>query len=319
VFDTNPEETMSIVHSIDPTARYASCVQASKRVRWDLDADVIRGRRLDPQQKFLPDGLSLVQELPFLSPDEARFMSQVQGRTYANIFGLVERFINAKVLEVSQGHWFGDQTALEALVRFSDEELKHQELFRRVELLAAEVMPPGYRVMPNANDVAHVVLGKSTWAVLALTCHIELFTLVHYRKSFDTETLAGLWKDVFLFHAKEESQHALLDELEWRREDGKLDAARRDAAVDDLIALVAAVDGILQAQSRADADYFIASIDRAFTQAEQHAIADLVLKAYRWQYIVSGIQDGRFIGALSSMITSAQMERITNALAPLLG
>jgi hypothetical protein len=56
-------------------------------------------------------------------------VSQIQGRTYANVFGLVERFINAKVLELSHDHWFGDQ--LEALVRFSDEELKHQALFRR--------------------------------------------------------------------------------------------------------------------------------------------------------------------------------------------
>ena len=258
-------------------------------------------------------------QLPFLTPAEARFMSQVQGRTYANLFGLVERFINAKVLEVSRDHWFGDQIALEALVRFSDEELKHQELFRRVEALAAEAMPPGYRLMANPNDVAHVVLGKSTWAVLALTCHIELFTLVHYRKSFDTDTLSGLWKDVFLYHAKEESQHALLDELEWRREDVELDARQRDAAVTDLIDLVVAVDGILQAQSSADADYFIAAADRAFTAEEQRAIADAVLKAYRWQYIVSGIQDGRFLGVLTSMITSTQVERITNALAPLMG
>jgi hypothetical protein len=31
--------------------------------------------------------------------------------------------------ELSHDHWFGDQVALEALVRFSDEELKHQALF----------------------------------------------------------------------------------------------------------------------------------------------------------------------------------------------
>ena len=36
----------------------------------------------------------------------------------------------AKVLELSEDHWFGNQVALEALVRFSDEELKHQALFR---------------------------------------------------------------------------------------------------------------------------------------------------------------------------------------------
>jgi hypothetical protein len=39
------------------TDRYARCISASKRVRWDIDYDVIRGRRFDRSQKFLPDGL----------------------------------------------------------------------------------------------------------------------------------------------------------------------------------------------------------------------------------------------------------------------
>jgi uncharacterized protein YciI len=243
----------------------------------------------------------------------------VQGRTYANLFGLVERFINAKVLELSRDHWFGDQTALEALVRFSDEELKHQELFRRVELLAAETMPPGYRLTAEPNAVAGVVLGKATWAVLALTCHIELFTLVHYRKSIEPDAgLSELWKDVFLHHWKEESQHALLDELEWQREDQKLDAAGRDLAITDFIALVAAVDGILQAQSQADADYFIAAAGRSFGADQRLAIAAAVLKAYRWQYIVSGVQDGRFLGVLTALVTPGQAQRIVDALAPLM-
>ena len=48
------------------TARYARCIEASKRVRWDIDRDVIRGRGFDLRQKFLPDGLSLIDELAFL-------------------------------------------------------------------------------------------------------------------------------------------------------------------------------------------------------------------------------------------------------------
>lgn len=302
-----------------PMNRYARCVDISKRVRWDIDDDVIRGRTLDRSRKFLPDGLSLVDRLEFLNEKEQRFMSQVQGRTYANLFGLIERYINAKILELSQDHVFGDQVALEALVRFSDEELKHQELFRRIEQLAAVDMPPGYKVVADPNDVARVVLSKSTWAVLALTCHIEIFTLVHYKKSIEPEAdLSELWKDVFLFHWKEESQHAVIDELEWRRKDAVLTAEDRDAGVTDLIDLVVAVDGILQAQAAADADYFIGVSDRAFSESEGKAIRDGVLKAYRWQYIVSGIQDGRFLGALTSMITEAQAERITKALGPLM-
>ena len=310
---------MVAMPKITPADRYARCIAASKRVRWDIDADVLRGRKLDVGQKFLPDGLSLVEELPFLTVEERRFMSQVQGRTYANLFGLVERFINAKVLEVSRDYWFGDQVALEALVRFSDEELKHQELFRRVEALAAAGMPAGYRVVPDANGVAHVVLGKSTWAVLGLTCHIEIFTQVHYRKSIDPDDgLSALWKDVFLYHWKEESQHAILDELEWVREDEKLDDDARDRAVTDLIDLVVAVDGILQAQAEADAEYFIGVGARDYTVDERNAIRATILKAYRWQYIVSGVQDGRFLGILLSLVTEAQAERITKALAPLM-
>ncbi|MGW8183502.1 MAG: hypothetical protein ACWGMT_06055 [Burkholderiales bacterium] len=302
------------------TARYAKCVEVSKRVRWDIDRDVIRGRKFDFSKKFLPDALSHIGGLEFLTAEQRRFLSQIQGRTYANMFGLVERFIGPKILEVSREHWLGDQTAFEALVRFTDEELKHQELFRRIERLAAEQMPAGYSFVPQPNEVAAAVLGKSTWAVLALTCHIELFVLNHYRQSIDPDTeLSALYKDVFLYHAREESQHAILDELEWRRENANLSAAERDRAVDDLIELVAAVDGILQAQAKSDAAYFIAQCEARFTGEQVERINAAVLKAYRWQYIVSGVQDPRFSGILGDLITPEQGSRIGAALAPIVG
>src|SRR2546423_4761148 len=227
------------------------------------------------------------------------------------MFGLVERFIGAKILDISREHGLGDQTALEALVRFTDEELKHQELFRRIEQMVAVDMPAGYSFLPQPNDVATAVLGKCTWAVLALTCHIELFTQAHYRKSIEPDSdLSELWKDVFLFHWKEESQHAILDELEWRREDAKLTPPQRDHAVSDLIDLVAAVDGILQLQAGADTDYFLRVCNRAFQKAQVIALRDAMLAAYRWQYITSGVQDERFGQILGSMINDAQGQRI---------
>jgi len=299
--------------------RYARCVAASKRVRWEIERDVIRGRRFDFAKKFLPDGLSKIGELSFLDAHERRFLSQIQGRTYANTFGLVERFIGPKIAEVSRDHWLGDQTAFEALVRFTDEELKHQELFRRLDAMAAEGMPTGYSYLPQPNDVAGFVLGKSTWAVLALTCHIEIFVLQHYHQSIEPDHhLDPLWKDVFLFHAREEAQHAILDELEWQREDAKLTDPERDRAVDDLIELVAAVDGILVAQSKSDAQYFANASVRAFGAGKVAQVEASLLRAYRWQYIVSGVGDPRFQKALGALITPAQFERIGAALAPIL-
>ena len=208
------------------------------------------------------------------------------------MFGLVERFIGAKMTEVCREHALGDQTAFEALVRFTDEELKHQELFRRIERLTAAPMPAGYHFAPEPNAVASFVLGKCTWAVLALTCHIELFSQAHYRESIgDDDSVSPLFKDVFLFHWKEESQHAILDELEWIREDAKLTSEERHDGVTDLIALVGGVDGLLQQQAMHD--------------------------AYRWQYILSGASHPHFVALLGQLLPAAEVERIVAALAPL--
>ncbi len=309
------------MHSV-PAAnpRHAKVIEISKRVRWDIDADLIRGRRFDLGRGFLPAGLSLVDELPFLSRDERRLLSQVQGRTYAYIFGLAERFIAAKTMELGRAQAFDDQVALEALVRMTDEELKHQELFRRLEQMMAEAMPAGYEMTADPNAVARAVLAQGDWAVMALTLDIELFTQAHYRASIaPSADICPLWKDVFLFHWKEESQHAVLDEIELLRIDAMLTPAQRDQAVGELIALVGAVDGILQVQSGADADYFVACAGRSFDAAQRAQIEALVLKAYRWQYIVSGVMEPRFQKTLFALLDEPQAGRILAALAPLMG
>jgi hypothetical protein len=309
---------MNAMHNVPDSSRYARCIESSKRVRWDIDDDVIRGRRFDTAHKFLPDGLSLTDGFTTLSSGERRFVSQIQGRTYANIFGLVERFINAKVLELSRDHALGDQVVVEALVRFSEEELKHQTLFRRIDAMVGEVLPGGYRFDFDPDTVARAVLGKSTWAVLALTLDIELFTQAHYRQSIDPDTeLSELFKDVFLYHWKEECQHALLDELEFLRHDSALTAEERDRAVDDFIGLVAAVDGILRAQAAADAGYFAANCGRTVEAGEVQAIEAAFLAAYRWQYIHSGAQHPYFAKVLTGVISETQGQRIQAALATL--
>jgi hypothetical protein len=298
--------------------RYGRCIAASKRVRWDIDQDVIRARSFDTTQKFLPDGLTLLADVDWLSADDKRYLSQIQGRTYANMFGLVERFINAKILEITNDHWLGNQTVLESLVRFSDEELKHQALFRRIELLIAEGMPPGYSFAWNADEIGTAVLRKSTWAVLGLTLLIELFTQVHYRQSIEPDgDLSPLFKDVFLFHWKEESQHAILDELEWVRVDSMTTDAARDIAVDELIELVMAVDGVVQGQAAADCHYFKLNCARALSHAEETKLQALLLDAYRFQYIFSGARHAEFAGVLTRLTTREQSERFFAAIGAL--
>jgi hypothetical protein len=88
--------------------------------------------------------------------------------------------------------------------------------------------------------------------------------------------------------------------------------------VTDLIELVAAVDSIVQTQAAADAHYFLSCGARPYSATEEAAIHDVMLKAYRWQYIVSGVQEPRFAEVLKALVTPAQMQRIGTALAPIL-
>ncbi len=301
------------------SARYGKCLHNAQKVAWDIDADVIRFRQLGTDCKFLPDSLSLVTQLSFLNEGQRRLLSQVQGRTYAYLFGLIERCINAKVLELGRAHCFGDQTALAAMLRFVQDELKHQELFRRVEKLADLALPPGYRMTTDPDSAAAAMLGKATWAVLALTCFVELFTQAHYLHSIrDDNQLSPLFRDVFYYHWVEEVQHTTLDELEWQRVHDGMSADAVDAAVTDLIKLVRMLDRILQAQASADVEYFCSCAGVYLDRERSNAVKMCLLRAYRLQYVVSGARIERFQRALSSKLTSEQMQLVEAAFAPLI-
>ena len=109
------------------------------------------------------------------------------GNAYCHIFAFVEEFIIPLVTQEALKDAYGDEVRLRSLLRFAEEELKHQELFRRIEMAIGAKMPGGYVQVADPTDIARSVLAKCSWAVLALTCHVELFTQVHYRESIERD------------------------------------------------------------------------------------------------------------------------------------
>ena len=78
---TRPPETPMQTTTLPAEAqRYAKTIEVSKRIRWDIDRDVIRGREFDLSHRFMPDGLSLVDELPFLVVAEPVVLGRAQCR-----------------------------------------------------------------------------------------------------------------------------------------------------------------------------------------------------------------------------------------------
>ena len=103
------------------------CITLADTVRWYVDEQSINGRSFDISRTYLLDGLSPVPDSASISGAEKRFVSRMLERIGAILLVLVERLIYANVLAVSGDHGLGDQVALEARVRFSDEEFERRE------------------------------------------------------------------------------------------------------------------------------------------------------------------------------------------------
>ena len=87
---------------------------------------------------------------------------------------------------------------------------------------------------------------------------------------------------------------------------------------DLLLGLVGGVDGILKMQAKADAQYFCRVSNMSAAGSRAARIEASVLKAYRWQYIVSGVMEPRFQDVLGSLIDATQLDRVVTALSPLM-
>ena len=300
------------------SARHFAGSRVASSGAWEVERDVIRGRTFDRTAKFMPDGLSQAVRLEFLDSRERVLLSQVQGRTYANVLGMLEKCVGANMLELSRSQLLGDEASLEALVQCTQDEIKHQQLFSRIDLMMAGAMPRGYRFRTRPNDFTWLVLGRSRWSVLALTCMAELVSQSHYRESIAPDpSLSALYKDVFFFHWLDEERHAAVSEREWRNENARLTDRERGAAVDDFLEIVRTLNVLLQRQAAADTEYFVHILKRELTPLEAGRVQSALIRAYRWQHILAGIQHERFANVLAELVSEELGARISAALLPI--
>lgn len=133
---------------------------------------------------------------------------------------------------------YGDEVRVRSLLRFAEEELKHQELFRRSMALFEQGFGTQCGLISGREDVAKIVLSKSPLAVLYLTTVIEWFTQLHYLEHVrDHSGLDELFRDLLKFHWLEEAQHAKLDTLLIDEISEKVTLKEREAAIDELLEL----------------------------------------------------------------------------------
>lgn len=297
-----------------PNYSYADCLENAYKVNWRI-GDVLGSRRFDPSMRWLPPSLSGAAALAFLDDDEKRALTQIELAAYAHLFGYVEEFIAPKISDLARDFEIDDRVEFDALTNFAAEEVKHMNLFRAVRDRVQEQLGFELALLEGEASTARYVLGKSTGAVLLLTAAIEWLTQRHYLDAMkDDSGLDPFTRSIFHAHWLEESQHAKLDHLETVRAFAGMTAEQRDRAVDELIELVAAVDGLLQQQVEHDLANFATRLGRTFDTREQDELRRELLRAKRWTFVLSGVTHPRFEELFVEVTTPAQRARVGAAL-----
>ena len=297
---------------------YADCLQKSYRVNWTID-EVIANQQFDLSRRWLPARLSGADGATCLKDDEKIKLSHVEMGAYAHLFGYVEEFIAPKMDRLALDFEVEGREAFDALTNFASEEVKHMHLFRAIRGLVDQEMGFPLVLLGDQKVVARYVLSKSNLAVLLLTSVIEWFTQLHYVTAFkDGADVDPFTKRIFKFHWLEESQHAKMDHLEAVRAYGQMDDAEKDTAIDDLIELVGAVDGLLQKQAGFDVQNLQQYLSRDLSEAETTEIQDSVLRAKRYTFIESGVTHPNFQELFGIVTTPPQQQKVQKALEPLL-
>jgi len=290
--------------SVAANYSYQECLDDSKKVSW-AEEDVFAGKTFDFSKRFLPNRLSGADDIACLNEEEKRKLNQIMSNAYCHIFAFVEEFIIPMVMREALKNTYGDEVKLRALLRFAEEELKHQELFRRSMALFDEGFGAQCGLIPGREEVAKVVLSKSTLAVLYLTTVIEWFTQLHYIEHVrDDSGLDGLFRDLLKFHWLEEAQHAKLDTLLIGEIAEKATPEEREKAVDELLELGTAIDGLLLQQIGLNIETLEKATARTFTDAEKEEVTKATQKAWRWTFLVSGLEHPNVVKVINALTTN---------------
>jgi hypothetical protein len=293
---------------------YATCVRNSEKVSWKLDEVLPANTKIDFSRPFLPAPFSGESRTSVLNKHEGLKLNQITGNSYMNLFGFVEEYIIATAVDHAQAEMYGDHDAIRALLRFGEEEIKHQALFHRYLKLFAEGFGTPCKVLDNAAEIAAVILSKSPIAVMMITLHLEIMTQAHYTESVrDNAGIDPLFASLLKHHWLEEAQHARIDALEL---DKLLDAATPEAITvgfDDYLGLCQAVAGLLGVQTDLDIESLNRATGRKFSDDEIQSIKTAQHAAYRNTFLISGMTNPQFVGVLNKI--SADGARRTAELA----
>ena len=262
---------------------YATIVSASEKVAWTVDG-VFQDRRIDASKPIVPAAWVGTDGVPFLGDREQLVLNHCRAFSYVHLLGNYEEFIPLHLSDAMQDDWHGDRAHLRALLRFGEEEMKHQQLFLRAEHVLEESCghPFGRHFdagKRRATELTEAILAFPLLPRFLILLALEWGTQRHYVDSIhDRGAGRGdpLYVDVLRAHWIEEAQHARTDALEVDRLARGASASQLSRVFDDVAGIGALVDGTIAGQVEQEIATLAAVHVRAFSDSQTAVLRDVL-------------------------------------------
>jgi hypothetical protein len=280
----------AFTHGLD----YASIVAASEKVAWTVD-EIFRDRRFDASKPMVPASWVRTQALAFLTDQDQLTLNHCRAFSYAHLNGNYEEFIPLHLTGIVQQDWHDDRAHLRALLRFGDEEMKHQQLFRRTEtVLEHSCGHPFGRYFDDhkarVTAFTKAVLAYPPLPRFLLLLAFEFGTRRHYIESIQERTEASgdpLYVDVLQAHWLEEAQHVKSDMLEVAQLARGLSPEELSVAFDQVVGIGGLVDATFVGQVDKEIETLQQVTSRTLSAAEVTTLRDTLYQSLRT--IIAGV------------------------------
>jgi len=296
---------------------YDGIVAASEKVAWTVRTVV--DWQFDASTAIVPAGWVGVDHLTFLDDEQRRLLNHCRAFSYVHLLGNFEDFIPHHLDDGFSRAGTSDHARRRALLRFEEEELKHQELFRVAEMLLEQAC--GYS-FDRYFDAAGTRLAAFNAAVLAyptltrclVLLALELGTQRVYVESMHDAAMgkASLYSRLLRAHWVEEAQHTKCGMLEIAALAAEHDVSELRAAVEQVAAVGALVDATIQHQVSAE----IATLRRltggSFTLADHATLHAALHRSLATLVTGVSLTHPRFVG-VTVELSSAGAARLAAA------
>jgi hypothetical protein len=285
---------MATTYAFTQGLDYTSIVAASEKVAWSVD-EIFRDRRFDASKPIVPASWVGTQALAFLTDQDQLTLNHCRAFSYAHLNGNYEEFIPLHLTGIVQQDWHDDRAHLRALFRFGEEEMKHQQLFRRTEMvLEASCGHPFGRYFDDdktqVTAFTNAVLAYPPLPRFLLLLAFEFGTRRHYVESIQERTAESgdpLYVDVLKAHWLEEAQHVKSDMLEVAQLAQALSPEELSVAFDQVVSIGGLVDATFVGQVDQEIETLQQVTGRTLAAAEMTALRDTLYQSL--SAIIAGV------------------------------